>query len=165
MKKILALVLVPLLLAASSCGFLYYESDGDVDVVFKSAPAESPFLGYFQRSGLEEFEALISEALADDDDPDRPVRVCAHELLNIWILIGGGADYAPTYGWYSYDSDTLPPQSPILPEEAAWAQESFDRHPKIDRIIVKVEAPWLVEPVREAVARLNEAGLLFYEVE
>ena len=63
------------------------------------------------------FNCLINEMLLEDSDSDKIVRVIVHELGQALILKDDDApDYEP--GWYTFDSDVLPPGADLPIDEA-----------------------------------------------
>ena len=102
------------------------------------------------KHGAKGYNCLINEMLLNDDDSDKIVRVIIHELGQVLILKD---DDAPTYepGWYTFDSDVLPPQAQIPVDEAMW----FAHH---DTMQVSVHDAWLAGPVGEAIDRINYAA-------
>ena len=108
--------------------------------------------------GGAEYEAagwncLINEMLVGDPDPDRIVRVIVHELENAEVLRAGRYPDAIAGDWYLWSSENVPPFAAPVAEEAAWRAT-------LPTMTVRVDSrdPWLVDPVREAVERLNDAA-------
>lgn len=144
----------------AGCGFLPESPEWDLVLVKRyedasgnQMPFDYPNLGYtFQGGDPDKYgtTCLINEVLVTDEDPDKIVRVIAHELLNVLVLARGWPDEAE-YGWYVYDSDTLPPTAPIPEAEAEWVRSfhgPWRVHPR--------EA-WLLWPTEDAVERINAA--------
>lgn len=112
----------------------------------KPGPAN---LGFTYEKG-DSFNCLINEILEKDADQDKVVRVVIHELLNVLVLANGAPPNMGT-GWYVYDSDTLPPFSPLLPAEADWVASNEGKHG------VSVKNAWLASPTLRATIRINDA--------
>ena len=96
------------------------------------------------------YHSLINALLLTDDDADKIVRVIVHELANV-LTLEDRARPPAVYGWYVYDSDTLPPFTPMRPDEAAWIAGHGQYR-------VRVAETWLEAPVRFAIARIDAAG-------
>lgn len=120
---------------ADSLGFTYW---GDGDGAEYEAPGAN---------------CLINAMLVGDSDPDRIVRVIVHELENAEVLRAGRYPDAIAGDWYLWSSENVPPFAAPVAEEAAWLAT-------LPTMTVRVDSrdPWLVDPVREAVERLNDAA-------
>lgn len=120
---------------ADSLGFTYM-GDGD------GAEYEAPG-----------WNCLVNADLVGDADPDRIVRVIVHELENAEVLRAGRYPDAIAGDWYLWSSENVPPFAAPVAEEAAWLAT-------LPTMTVRVDSrdPWLVDPVREAVERLNDAA-------
>lgn len=108
--------------------------------------------------GGAEYEAagwncLINADLVGDPDPDRIVRVILHEIENAQVLRGDGYPDAIAGDWYLWSSENVPPFAAPVAEEAAWLATLPTMRVRVDS-----RDPWLVDPVREAVERLNDAA-------
>lgn len=121
---------------ANSLGFTYGPVDGD--------GAEY---------GAGGFNCLINATLVGDPDSDRLTRVIAHELENAQVLRGDGYPDAIAGDWYLWSSENVPPFAAPVAAEAAWLAAL----PTM-RVVVDHRDPWLVDPTREAVERLNDAA-------
>lgn len=121
---------------ANSLGFTYGPVDGDG--------------AKYEADG---FNCLINATLVGDPDPDRIVRVIAHELENAEVLRGDGYPDTIAGDWYLWSAENVPPFAAPVAAEAAWLATL----PTM-RVVVDVRDPWLVEPTREAVERLNDAA-------
>jgi hypothetical protein len=102
------------------------------------------------KHGAAGYNCLINEVLVSDADADKIVRVIMHELTNVLIL---SDDSNPAFGpgWYSWDSDTLPPLAPVPLAEGAWIAEH-------EEFFLSVGNDWLADSTVEAADRLNAAA-------
>lgn len=102
----------------------------------------------------EGWNCLINgNTLLGDPDPDRIVRVIVHELENAEVLRSGRYPDDVAGDWYLWSSENVPPFAAPVAEEAAWLATLPTMRVRVDS-----RDPWLVEPTREAVERLNDAA-------
>lgn len=97
------------------------------------------------------FRVRVSDVLAEDSDPDRPVRVCIKELLRCLEYEDRPDNERPD--WYLHSGDTKEPYAPFPDSEARWIA-SFDESWPVECVDVQ----WLVEAVDAACLRVNDAA-------
>ena len=154
----LALALAAMIFVGLACAGCGASHENDVTVeqyryVDGSLPPDSNLGITFIRQD-DGTHCMVNRILEVDADPDRIVRVIVHELMNALLI--QESYFAPwpdemLPSWYLYEGDSQPPFHPIGADEAAWIAGH-------DAMTVHIEGAWLVEPVHEAVERINEAA-------
>lgn len=110
--------------------------------------------------GVPGYNSLINEMTLADPDDDRIVRVIVVEILNAQVLRAGAYPAGLDGGWYLWSSENRDPYEALGPAESAWVAS-------LPRMTVHVHPrdPWLVEPTRAAVDRLNAGGAEVFVLE